>query len=146
MIPHEQVRKYSPNLSSISIWHILFCISFSLLTLFFNLTYFSKAPKSKALQLVLFLRRKEYWHILNNHCVSRFCAREAVSEKSYEAGIIPSTEKLGCRLVKYFRLMVTFGLQTKQCQAHGLISISPFSLLYLVYCKVSFCWSWLIQL
>ena len=144
MIPHEQMMKYSPNLSSVSIWHILLCISFNLLTLFFNLTYCSKVPQSKELQLVLFLRRKDYWHILNNHCVSRSVLERQGSEKSSEAGVVTSTEKVGCREVRYFRAIVTFGLQTKHCQAHALISISPFPLFYLVYSMVSFCWSRLI--
>ena len=60
------------------------------------------------------------------------------SEKSSEAGVVTSTEKVGCREVRYFRAIVTFGLQTKHCQVHALISISPFPLFYLCILRCHF--------
>ena len=49
-----------------------------------------------------------------------FVLERQCSEKSYEAGIITSTEKLGCRVVKYFRAIVIFGLQPYMEQLTGL--------------------------
>lgn len=129
------------HLLALIISYLVLLLTFSL---FFILTYFSKAPKSRDLHLLSVLRRKESWYILNNHCVLGIVLERQCSEKCYEVGIITSIEKLRCTVVKYYRPIVTFELLTKHCQAHCLISILPLCLSYLVYSKVSFCWLQLI--
>ena len=116
------------------VYHQLaFGISYFVLLLVFWLSFsiwltFLRHPKARNYSWYYFLGGKNTDISWTATVFLGFVLERQCSEKSYEAGIITSTEKLGCRVVKYFRAIVIFGLQTKHCQAHGLISISPFPL------------------